>query len=353
MKHVTRITLFLIIAVLAALAFPARVQAASLNEDKVVFGDSYRLGPNETLSGDLVVLGGAVTLAADSTVTGDVALMGGAIEINGNVDGNLSIIGGSATLGDSAVIHGDITSMGGTLRKSELTRVDGRIVEGNWSPFNFVFPKDVFQQPASWLNFTPVSNFFNYIGNALLLAALAMLLALFLPKPAERVSQAVMSQPFITGGLGLLSLVAVPVLLVLTAITIIGIPLTLIGTMLFVTAIVFGWLSLGIETGRRIGKALKLNWHDALLAGGGTLVLTLVADGVSKVVWCIGWVAPFLVVILGLGGVLITRFGTAHYTPAVSAPFASAPAAPALTEVPPESDIVSNNPPAPTDQANP
>jgi cytoskeletal protein CcmA (bactofilin family) len=318
MKHVTKLTLFFIVALLVALAFPGRASAANLGEDKVIFGDTYRLGAGETLSGNLVVLGGAVTLGEDSTVTGDVALMGGALEINGSINGNLNIVGGSVSLGDTAVVHGDISSMGGTLRQSENARVDGRTIYGKWSPFSIVFPKGWFQ-PNEWIKTTPSNNAAGTLGNALLLAALSMLVMLFIPKPAERVAQAVMAQPIITGGLGLLSMVVVPVLLVLTAITIIGIPITLAGAMVFAAAILFGWMALGIEAGRRISAALKLQLHPALVAGMGTLALTLVVNGISSVVWCIGWLAPFLVALLSLGGVVITRFGRIDYTPPAAA----------------------------------
>lgn len=335
MKHVTRITLFIFFVMLAALAFPGQAFAQSSSSgDKVIFGDTYQLGPNETLNGNLTILGGAVTLEDQSQVTGDVASLGGALQINGTVDGNVSILGGSVSLGSSAVIHGDITSMGGTLSQSQGARVDGRVVNGKFSPFSLVFPRGLFNHNVFSNFFQPIGSIFGYIGNALLLAALAMLVMMFLPKPTERVAQAVMAQPVITGGLGLLSAVVIPVMLLLLTITIILIPATLVGILITAAAVLFGWIALGYEVGKRMAIAFKFHWHEALVAGLGTLVLSLVANGIGKVP-CIGWVAPFLVGILGLGAVIITRFGSSRYPlPPDAGPITVTPSSPVVPPAP-------------------
>ena len=43
-------------------------------------------------------------------------------------------------------------------------------------------------------------------------------------------------------------------------------------------------------------------------------MLTLVTFGIDSIP-CVGWLAPFFVTALGLGGVLLTRFGTQDYPP--------------------------------------
>jgi cytoskeletal protein CcmA (bactofilin family) len=325
MKHITRTLFFLLITLVIALALPGKVSAQSQTGDKVVFGDTYRLNGDETLNGNLTVLGGAVTLEKGSVVTGDVTLLGGALEINGTVDGTVSIVGGSVTLGDTAYVHGDVTTMGGTLHRADNARVDGRLVNGAWNPINMNFPRNLF--PTNfWNNFAPVGWALRYFGNALLLAALAMLVVMFLPKHTERVAHTILAQPAVTGGLGLLSLVVIPTLLILLTITIILIPVSLLGVLVVIAAVLFGWIALGLEVGRRIGVALKVQWHDALLAGVGTLVMSLVVNGIGAIA-CIGWIAPFLVGLFGLGGVIITRFGTQVYPTAGIPTATAAPAA--------------------------
>jgi hypothetical protein len=264
------------------------------------------------LNGNLTIMGGAVTLENQSHVTGNVASLGGALQINGTVNGNVSIMGGSVSLGSTAVVHGNITTMGGTLSQSAGSHIDGRVVNGQVNPFSLVFPHGF---PASNIFsniFRPSGSFFSYIGNALLLAALGMLVVMFLPKPTERVAQALLAQPVTTGGLGLLSAIVIPVILLLLTITIILIPATLLGILLTAAALLFGWIAMGFEVGKRLAGAFKIQLHEALIAGLGTLVLSLVVNGIGKVP-CIGWIAPFLVGILGLGAVIITRFGSSNY----------------------------------------
>jgi hypothetical protein len=141
--------------------------------------------------------------------------------------------------------------------------------------------------------------------------------------------------------------VVIPTLLILLTITIILIPVSLLGVLVVIVAVLFGWIALGLEVGRRIADVFKVHWHDALLAGLGTLVLSLVVNGIGAVP-CIGWVAPFLVGLFGLGGVIITRFGSQAYPLTAVARSTAAPAAPSA---PVTMDVVPL--PGQTDETNP
>jgi hypothetical protein len=44
----------------------------------------------------------------------------------------------------------------------------------------------------------------------------------------------------------------------------------------------------------------------------GTLLLTFVVGGIGMIP-CIGWIAPLIVASLGVGGVILTRFGSQAY----------------------------------------
>jgi len=69
----------------------------------------------------------------------------------------------------------------------------------------------------------------------------------------------------------------------------------------------------GFEVGHRIEKALKQNWAPAITAGIGTFVLS-VTTSVFGIVPCVGWIVTVLASIIGIGGVLISRFGTQVYS---------------------------------------
>jgi hypothetical protein len=135
---------------------------------------------------------------------------------------------------------------------------------------------------------------------------------LFWPKPVERAGSAAVSQPIVAGGLGCLTLIVVPFLIVLMAITIIGIPLSFLAVVALVVAVVFGWIAIGVEVGRRMVEAFDWEIHPAASGGIGTLTVGFVVGGIG-LIQCIGWLAPLLVGSAGLGAVILTRFGSREY----------------------------------------
>jgi hypothetical protein len=117
----------------------------------------------------------------------------------------------------------------------------------------------------------------------------------------------------ITGGLGLLTVVVTPLVVLVMVITIILIPVSLLGILLLAIMVVFGWIAIGAEVGHRLEAAFKTEWALPVTAGLGTFLLTLVVDGIGQIVPCVGWLVPSAVGLLGLGAVLLTRFGTQDY----------------------------------------
>jgi len=172
---------------------------------------------------------------------------------------------------------------------------------------------------------TPIWQFMLSILQAFVMAAVAVLVVMFAPKPTERVATSITSQPLVTGAIGLLTLILAPVVIVIVAITIIGIPVSLLALLALAIAGAFGWIALGLELGQRMGVSLfRANWTAPVAAGVGTLVLSLVS-GVASIIPCVGWVVPSVIAMLGLGGVLASKFGTQVY----SRPTSTTPSAPA------------------------
>jgi hypothetical protein len=344
MKPISRISLILITLVVLVAAFPGAVYAQSTggDEGKFVFGGSYTLDSGETLYGGLVVVGGSAELEEGSLVVGDVVIVGGDVEIYGEVDGNVIAIGGQAYLGEDSVVNADLVTIGGAVQREEGALVRGAITAEMPEGFDL----DGFNPQAlnanrdwrsyMWDGFRPIGDMIMNVMQALAMAALAAVLALFLLKPMERVSQAVVTQPLPAGGLGILTVIVLPALLVVLAITIILLPLSLIGFLVLGAGFVFGWIALGLEVGKRMEKMFKVeeSWAPAVRAGVGTFTLSLLGFAVSMVP-CIGWILPFLVSMLSLGGVLLTLFGTRDY-PLVEATVVTSVAKPAATPAPQE-----------------
>jgi hypothetical protein len=211
------------------------------------------------------------------------------------------------------------------------------------------------------LSFDPITAPLMAIFQSLALAALAIVLNLFAPRHMERTGQTAQVTPAASGGVGCLTILV----LVIMTLTIILIPISLLGFLLMGIASLFGWLALGLVVGRRIAVMLKQPWSDPVNAGVGTLVLTLLAS-LLNIIPCIGWIFGFLAGLIGLGAAVLTRFGTQiypnPYAPAAAgpAPYTPAPPQPPVypapqpgpTVYPPESDYPGGRPPAPPDEGN-
>lgn len=311
MKTLSKISIALIVLIVALLAFPrtALAQSPGGGNDQVVFGGTYTLEKGKDLNGNLVILGGIATLEESSTVNGDITLTGGSLFIQGEVNGNITGVGGSITLGDTAVVDGDINTIGAALNRSNTAVIKGRVSSSG--PGNFRIPLKWSADSLKNLNlnlFQPVGNVLWGIFQALAMAALALLVTLFLPLPTGRVAHTISSQPVIAGALGLLTIVVAPALFIVLLVTIILIPLSLIGLLVLAVAFAFGWIAVGYETGRRLAAMFKVQWAAPVNAGVGTLVISLLSS-ILGIIPCVGWILPAVLAIVGLGGVLITRFG--------------------------------------------
>lgn len=282
---------------------------------RVVFGSSFTLRGGETMDGDLAVFGGNVVLEEDSLLDGDMLVIGGNAVVGGEISGDIVVLGGNVDLLNPAVVDGDIVSFGGRINQAERATVRGRIIDesGRTLPLGpRVIPQVAPSVPALDFGRSVLLNFVWFVFRTLLLAALAVLVVMFWPEPAERVATALVDHPLAAGGLGVLTVLVLPILLVLMLVTILLSPISLIGGLLLIVGGVFGWIACGLEVGERLTAILNWDAHPAAAAGIGTLLLTFVAGGLAMIP-CIGWLAPFIVVSLGLGAVLLTRFGTREY----------------------------------------
>jgi cytoskeletal protein CcmA (bactofilin family) len=334
----TRTTLIRIFLLLAVILLPtSAAHAQTPGGDVVRFGENYTLEKGETLNGSLAVFGGNILIEKEATVAGDVALFGGNlsakedtklggdivlfggnISIDGTVDGDIVVFGGQVELTKTAVVNGNISTIGGQVSRDPDAQVNGDITN-NAPPMNVPDVPGVPNVPnipgtpnspnVTYSYNNPFWNALSALFRALAVAAVAMLLSLFFQPQFERVSDAIMKQPVTAGGFGLLTLIVAPVAIVIMTVTILLIPLALITALVIPIAWLFGVIAIGQEVGDRFTKAINQTWAPVLSTGFGTLLLMLLG-GFFGMIPCIGWLIPFVVALLGLGGVAMTWFGT-------------------------------------------
>ena len=313
----------LLIATLVVLVIPSTAMAKELHDDRVVAGGTFTLETGEVLDGSLIIFGGTAATEEDSIVKGDVVVLGGIVSVNGLVEGNLVGVGGVVNLNENATVEGDLTTVAANLNRAAGAQVGGQVITGIDVPALSVLPGSIdipaFPQITniSQSTFNPfavsLGRILWFFFRTLLWGALAALVAMFLPNPTTRTSKAIVGEPVMSGGVGLLAIIVTPIVLVLLAITCILSPISLLGALVLVVAWLFGRIAIGLEIGNRIAKSFNRDWPLPLAAGVGTFGLSLVVDSVGTFIYCVGWLVPLVVGLFGLGGVILTRFGTQSY----------------------------------------
>ncbi len=315
-----------LIVILTILAVPTTASAGALSQtggqtfsgDQLILGNNYVLSSGQTLNGSLVVLGGNATIAKDATVNGDIALLGGNLDLTGAVNGTVAALGANVSLGKGAAVSGEILSMGGNISGTENATIRGGI--RTFTPRAFLFDRDTLRIPDfNGTTGTPTAgttflSFFTGILQILAMAVLAVIVALILPRPTKHVADQIANQPWLSGGAGLITFLATPLILIILTITIILIPITVLAVLALVVACIFGWIALGFVVGERMAVLFKTDWADAVSAGLGTLVLGIVT-GLLNFVPCLGGLISFVFVCAALGSVILSGFGTRPFIP--------------------------------------
>jgi len=302
----------LVIAVLMTLiiaAFPMTALAASSSD--AVIGNSYTLESGQFLNNDLFVLGGSVNLKQGSTITGNVLMIGSTAQMAGTINGNVVVVGGTINLADTFILNDNLTYAGTAINRAPNAQINGQI-NANGTPPNVVLPYSV-QIPFVHATANFGLRILGYLAGLFFWTLIAMLVAMFLPVHLSRVSHTILTQPLLSGGLGIVTIIILPIILVLLAITICLIPVSLLGAFVLAIAWAYGLISLGLEIGKRISTSSKHEWHPAISAGVGTLILMAIVNGLSSFVPCIGWIPKVLVGLVGLGAVILTQFGRNTY----------------------------------------
>jgi hypothetical protein len=107
----------------------------------------------------------------------------------------------------------------------------------------------------------------------------------------------------------LLTAVVALALMVLFAITICLSPVALLLFAATLVAGVFGWIAVGLLVGQRVLEAFKVRGITSMIA----VVVGILLISLLGAIPCIGTIAAIIAGCLGLGAVVLTRFGTQTY----------------------------------------
>jgi hypothetical protein len=259
--------------------------------------------------------------------------MGGSATVAGEVDDDLVVFGSDVKLKSTAFIGNDVVAWGGQVERAEGAVVEGNVSEGavfrgprivRVVPFRPTPPGMTPLETGTRFFFNTIMDIFKAIIIALALMALGLLVVLFLPRQAETVGQAVLSAPLPTLGVGFLTAVVAVGLTVLLAFTICLSPIALLVALITTVAGFFGWIAVGLLVGQKLLEGLKAREPAPLVA----VVIGVLLISLISALPCLGFFVFLGVVSLGLGGVVLTRFGTMSYPEGPPSPSSLEPTEP-------------------------
>jgi len=212
--------LILALALVLLVAIPA--WADDGRQGIVRFGEDLVVRPGERVRGDAVVFGANALVQSGGLIAGDLAVMGGSATIQGEVLGDVAAFGGNVDLQEGCLVSGDVVSFGGAVHQASGARVQGQVLSGfrwpGWQGMSWPW-RGLFGEPEG-----PVQGRFPFwteaalagliglvrgvIGaliSALLLAGLAILTMLFLPRHTRQVAACVETAWPASLGVGILA----------------------------------------------------------------------------------------------------------------------------------------------------
>ena len=276
------------------------IPAGTTAEDVVTMGGDIRIegvasGDVITMGGDIWVLGrveGDVGTAGgevhiEGVVEGDVATAGGDIYLNGAVEGDVATAGGDVYV--NGAVEGDVATAGGTVTYGDSATLGGKA--------------------SAIAEHSSGSSLLGTIGAFAMLFLLALGLGELAPDRFHTARAALVQHPVKTPLYGA-ALGAVGVVAILgSAVTVIGLPISL-------------GLGLGLVLAAMLGMALSASMIGALLPVErlrerpiAQLAAGVVALGVISFIPVVGALVTLWASLSGLGALVVTRLGKGPSVP--------------------------------------
>jgi hypothetical protein len=231
-----------------------------------------------------------------------VLAINGQITVSGTVEGNVIAINKSIVLTRKAVVKGNILTVGGVIVRGKGAEVQGTITEINSSNISDAITTVLSGEWEGW------SWVFAIISLTIFFSVLiiAVLIVVLIPKPVRVIAASIQEETVRITLWGLLGMVLVVPLAILLTISVIGIVLIPLEMILIVSAGLLGFIAMSQILGQKLYALFKRPpQHIIRETFWGLVVLWLIG-------WIpyIGWMIKVLALMMGLGSVIYTRFGS-------------------------------------------
>ena len=202
--------------------------------DRVTVFSENVIGAEEKVAGEAVAIMG--DLRINGEVRRDAVAVMGSVTINGKVGGEVVAVMGDVVLGPKAEVDGDVVAIGGTLQRDPGAIVRGEVTRVGVGKLSVAKLQTPSALRAWWdhaLGHGALFGFGAGLGWLAVPVLLALgfyaLLALVFPGGIRRTGDMLVQRPGAVVLSALLTLMALPVLFILLLVTVVGIPVALLG----------------------------------------------------------------------------------------------------------------------------
>ena len=267
-------------------ATPSDTTVRTLGEQTVT-GSNFVLNTREKIAGDLFVLGGSAQVKTGSEVDGDVNVFGGSVDIAGSVTGDINVLGGSVTLRKGATVKGSTHIFGGSIDREEGIAV-GKSSGSQETKTGGTHGETAQMPDTDWQSVWAITSGILFVASLILLVLVSISVIKLVPDKTSRMLNTARTEWRLSGGIGLLSGLA---MIIIIAGSLIGI------------AVIARYI------GERVMIGLgKQNWTPGQMASVGAITIALVGG-----IPVLGTLVYIVITSIGFGSLILTRFGTRPY----------------------------------------
>ena len=295
----------------------------SLRLEGTVDQDAYVAGGQIDVDGTVArnarIAGGSIALGPKARIGGNASLAGGRVETRGSIGGYLQVGAGSVLI--DGPVQGDVDAGTGELEIGPQARIAGKLRYTSGKPAKIDPEAQVrggierVEPPrrAHGGRRTFRAGFAIWTIGLMILAAL---LAWLLPGFAARVAETARRRFGWSLLAGVVLLIVGPPAIVLLLVTVVGLPLAILGALAYLALLLVGYVAAGVALGNAVAARWRADYAArgawrAAAAAAGVLVLCLLA----LVPWLGGFVA-LVALVAGVGALLLQLRATATAAPA-------------------------------------
>lgn len=261
---------------------------ASVGRNVTIAGGEIRLEETAAIGQNAYVAGGEITIRGP--IRGNLMVSGGSVHLNGPVDGDVNVNAGSLTIGPNAVIGGALSHRVDekNLQVDSAATIAGGII---------ALPSPKWEGPSMVFGFLGVLWKLGF-----LVAGIAVVL--IAPNFSIRTVERLRAHPGRSGLVGVITMIVAPVVGLMVAATVIGLPLFLVAGALYLVTLYLSRVVVALWIGQRLlGERVPRLRRSNILA-------SFLLGGI--IIWAIGlipWIGPLIMLILtvlGFGAILRT-----------------------------------------------